>query len=56
MFIYLYIKIIKIKRIERGSSRFKILSLNDFTRRSDRRIFLKLKPLEPPWKNLSNDI
>ena len=50
------IYIIKTERIGRGSSRFEIVLLNDYTRRSDRRIFLKLKPLGPSWKNLSNDI
>ena len=56
MFKYLYINVIKTKRIGRGSSRFEIVLLNDYTRRSDRRIFLKLKSLGPSWKNLSNDI
>ena len=50
------IYIIKIERIGRGSSRCEIVLLNDHTRRSDHRIFLKLKPLGPSWKNLSNDI
>ena len=37
--IYKYIYKIKIKRIERGSSHFGIMPLNDYTEISDRRIF-----------------
>jgi len=55
-YIYIYIYIIKIKRMEHGSSSFEIVPLNEYTRRSDYRISLKLKPLGTSWKNLSNDI
>ena len=56
MFKYLYINVIKTKRIERGSSRFEIEFLNNYTGRSDRRIFPKLEPLDSFWKDLSNDV
>ena len=49
-------KQILIERIEHGSSLYRIVLLVDYTERSDRRIFPKLKPLGSPWEDLSNDM